>query len=164
MLYHSEEAGRYVFLLAPVTPLMYLDTAVDGVLKGLGLQTASMRINILDAALSLFFTWTLIPRWGVKGYLFILYFSETLNFLLSYRRLRLSAGIRVSFYKSVLCPLLACVGAVCVPGMLLPGFFRTHPVACLIPAAGTYLALLTLLGAVSRRDWRVLFPNKKAAA
>ena len=36
VIYHSAEAGRYIRLLAPLVPVMYTDTAVDGCLKGLG--------------------------------------------------------------------------------------------------------------------------------
>ena len=92
LLYKSAEAETYIRLLSPLVPLMYLDTAVDGMLKGMGLQTASMRINILDAAISLMLVWQLIPRVGIGGYLFTIYVSETLNFLLSFRRLRKQAG------------------------------------------------------------------------
>ena len=67
LLYKSAEAETYIRLLSPLVPLMYLDTAVDGMLKGMGLQTASMRINILDAAMSLMLVWQLIPRVGIGG-------------------------------------------------------------------------------------------------
>ena len=83
-LYRSAEVRQYIRLLAPLVPLMYLDTAVDGMLKGLGLQNASMRINILDALISLLLVWQLIPRVGIAGYLFTIYLSEILNFILSF--------------------------------------------------------------------------------
>ena len=35
-LYKSEEAARQLRLIAPLVPVMYLDSAVDGMLKGLG--------------------------------------------------------------------------------------------------------------------------------
>lgn len=161
LLYRSEEAARYVFLLAPITPLMYLDTAVDGILKGLGLQTASMRINILDAALSLLLVWQLIPRVGVPGYLFTIYFSETLNFLLSYRRLYRTARLSISFYRSFLAPLMAAIGAVCAPAVLLPRFSQIHPLFSLLLAGVGYGALLMLLGAVRREDVHALLAMAK---
>ena len=50
-VYHSDEAGRYIRLLAPLLPIMYTDMVTDGCLKGLGEQMWSMGVNILDSAL-----------------------------------------------------------------------------------------------------------------
>lgn len=93
-LYQSADAGMYIRVLAPLVTLMYLDSVVDGMLKGLGLQLASMAINLIDAALTLLCVCTLLPRYGTIAYIGILYFSECLNFLLSFLRLRQNLTIR----------------------------------------------------------------------
>ena len=36
LLYHSPEAGFYLETLAPAMPLMYLESMVDGAMKGIG--------------------------------------------------------------------------------------------------------------------------------
>ena len=66
---------------------MYLDTVVDGMLKGLGLQLDSMLINLADAGLTLLAVWFLLPRYGIPAYVAVLYGSECFNFLLSFLRL-----------------------------------------------------------------------------
>ena len=88
LLYRSAEAGRYIRALAPLVLVMYLDTVVDGMLKGLGLQLDSMLINLADACLALLAVRTLLPRFGIAAYIAILYGSECFNFLLSFLRLR----------------------------------------------------------------------------
>lgn len=93
-LYRSPEAGMYIRVLAPLVTVMYLDSVVDGMLKGLGLQLASMTINLIDAALTLLCVCTLLPRYGTIAYIGILYFSECFNFLLSFLRLRRNLTIR----------------------------------------------------------------------
>ncbi len=87
-IYSSSEAGRYIRLLAPLVPVMYTDMIVDGCLKGLGQQVWSMGINVLDSALGVLLVWTLLPRWALGAYIFIIYFDECLNFALSSARLR----------------------------------------------------------------------------
>ncbi len=87
LLFRSAEAGRYIRLLSPLVPVMYTDLCVDGCLKGLGQQVWSMGINILDALSGLVLVWLLLPRWGLAGYLAVIYATETLNFLLSSLRL-----------------------------------------------------------------------------
>ena len=36
MLYQSEEIGFYLSILGPLMPFMYMESMVDGILKGLG--------------------------------------------------------------------------------------------------------------------------------
>ncbi|HCG31936.1 MAG TPA: hypothetical protein DER43_03980 [Clostridiales bacterium] len=88
LIYHSDDAGRYIRLLAPLVPVMYLDTVTDGCLRGLGQQTRCMAINVLDATLGVVLVWVLLPRFGLAGYIFILYFNECVNFTLSFTLLR----------------------------------------------------------------------------
>lgn len=154
ILYRSEEVERYIRLLAPLVPLMYLDTAVDGMLKGMGLQKASMGINILDAAVSLLLVWQCIPRVGLRGYLLTFYVSETLNFVLSFRQLNRSAGLRLPFYRSVLAPLMAAMCAVFLPRSVWPVLCAARPVAAMGCSLALYWLLLRLLGSVTRRDIR----------
>lgn len=86
-IYSSAEAGRFIMLLAPLIPVMYTDTVVDGCLKGLGQQVWSMGINILDALLGVILTWQLLPLYAMRAYIGIIYFTECLNFVLSVIRL-----------------------------------------------------------------------------
>ena len=82
-LYRSEDAGQYLRALAPLVIVMYMDSVVDGMLKGLGLHLSSMFINVTDAALTLGSVCFLLPRFGVPAYIAVIYGSECFNFLLS---------------------------------------------------------------------------------
>lgn len=86
-VYKSDEAGHMIRLCAPLVPVMYTDMVVDGMLKGLGEQVASMRINIIDSASSLALVAVLVPIFGVIGYIASVYFCEILNFILSFSHL-----------------------------------------------------------------------------
>ncbi len=87
-LFASSEAGKYIRLLAPLIPAMYVDMVVDGCLKGLGQQVWSMGINILDAGLGVLLVYTLLPIGALDAYIGIIYFNELLNLALSTARLR----------------------------------------------------------------------------
>lgn len=87
-IYHNREAARYLRALAPLAPVMYLDMAVDGCLKGLGQQVWSMGINIAESVVGLLLLRLLLPRYGLTAYLGILWFSELFNLALSALRLR----------------------------------------------------------------------------
>lgn len=94
-VYHSDEAVMYIRILSPLVPIMYTDTVTDGMLKGLDQQVYSMNFNILDSTICVLLVMLLLPKYSIKGYIFILYFSEILNFYLSIGRLLKVCEIRV---------------------------------------------------------------------
>lgn len=85
IIYNMPELSMYLVVLSPTIILIYLDKVVDSILKGLDLQVKVMGINILDLLSCLGFIYFLLPVVGIKGYLFVILFSETLNFTLSLR-------------------------------------------------------------------------------
>ena len=87
VLYSNSEAGRFIYILAPLMPLMYLDTVTDSLLKGMGEQVYTMNVNIADAVISVIFVRLLVPRFGILGYVAVLYIAELINFAFSAARL-----------------------------------------------------------------------------
>ena len=51
LLYQSADAGFYLETLAPAMPLMYLESMVDGAMKGVGEQKAAFRYSVWDSIL-----------------------------------------------------------------------------------------------------------------
>ena len=94
LLYQSGEIGLYLRVLGPLMPLMYLESMVDGILKGLGEQLATFRYAVLDSAFRLVAVAALVPRWGMPGFLFIMVCSNLLTSLLNLRRLLVVTGVR----------------------------------------------------------------------
>ncbi len=86
-IYHSADAGHYLRVFSPLVPIMYTDMVTDGCLKGLGQQLASMSFNILEAICGVVLVWFLLPKFGLNGYIGVLYFEEIFNFALSIHRL-----------------------------------------------------------------------------
>ncbi len=89
-MYKSNSVSLYIKLLAPLIPIMYIDNVVDAILKGLDKQVSVLKINILDLISSISLIFLIIPQFGIMGYIFIIYFSELLNFTLSYLTLKKS--------------------------------------------------------------------------
>lgn len=87
LLYHSDDAGRYLRLFAPAVVMLYLDCLVDGMHKGLGQQVYTVRVNTLTSILDVALLYLLLPRWGIAGYYVSFWVSHGVNFYLSIRRL-----------------------------------------------------------------------------
>lgn len=78
-LFRNNEAGKYIFMLAPCIPVIYLDIIVDGILKGLNKQTYVVGISIIDTIITIALITTILPIFGTTGYIVIIYISEMLN-------------------------------------------------------------------------------------
>lgn len=128
-LYHNKEVGDFIRMLAPLIPIMYLDTATDALLKGLGEQVYSMRVNILDALVSVVCVAILVPKMGISGYLLTIYITEILNAALSITRLLRISGFSPKLEKLVLRPLLCAIGGTCTLRLFLHVLPSSPPLA-----------------------------------
>lgn len=109
VIYDSYGVGRYIRLLSPVIPIMYLDHVTDSVLKGIGEHVYSMWVNIIDSLLSVLLVFWLIPVMGIGGYAVVIVVMEGFNFILSATRLYKRIPFKINVFKSVLLPLLSAV-------------------------------------------------------
>ncbi|MBR6727327.1 MAG: polysaccharide biosynthesis C-terminal domain-containing protein [Clostridia bacterium] len=157
VLYGSDEVSVFIRYLAPLIPVMYLDTATDAMLKGLGQQVYSMNVNILDALISVIAVALLVPRMGIMGYLITIYITEIFNAALSIVRLLKISGFHPRLSALVLRPLLASVGAAAMTRIL---YSLLPPIATngisltlhILTAVLFYLLLLFLTGGFGRQD------------
>ncbi len=155
LIYANNEAGRFIGILAPLIPVMYLDHAVDAMLKGLGEQLYCMKINIADAALCTFLVWFLCPKIGIYGYIVTLYAAEIMNASLSIHKLYKACPFEVDIPQLLLKPIICAVGAFAILRLL--GIFQFSCTWILLilggaMSVGIYIALLMLTGAVSLCD------------
>ena len=93
-LYGSPEAGSYLEILAPAMPLLYLESMVDGAMKGIGEQKAVFRYSVWDSILRIAGVMVLLPRFGMKGFLFVILLSSLFTCLSNTRRLLMVAHVR----------------------------------------------------------------------
>lgn len=150
LLYQSADVGRYIRLLSPLIPIMYLDSVVDAHLKGLGYQVYSMGVNIADAALSVLAVLLFLPFLGADGYVVVIYLTELLNFTLSLSKLFRVVGFSLA-RGAILSPLLAALTAVFLALLFLPG---TGGVSLLVSRflVGVGVFLLTYLFLRGKRE------------
>ncbi len=153
----NPDVGVYIRLLAPVIPIMYLDTAVDCMLKGMDEQLSVMRYNVVDAALSMALVYILLPIMGIKGYILVICLSEVFNFSLSLGRLIKVTKFELDLTERVVKPILCiAISVLATKIMSHAGLFSDATVllgACapVAAAAVLYLLLTRLCGIDPRR-------------
>ena len=110
-VYNSEEAARYIKLMAPLIPIMYIDSSVDAILKGMGHEVYSMNVNIADAFTACIFALILIPQMGLIGYVISIYATEMLNTFLSLWKMVSVTKIKFKVFHQIFMPVICILGA-----------------------------------------------------
>lgn len=162
LIYNDPAPGVYISVLAPVIPLMYLDSVVDGMLKGLNEQLSYLSYNMIDSVMRVGLILALLPVLGLNGLIVVIFASEILNSTLSIARLMKVTHLKMKFSSWILKPVLSVV----FPGLLLMG--ASAIVAKLLPdvlfrvlfeflvTGGIYLFLLFAMKSLTREDVRWL--------
>lgn len=164
---HSAEAGKYIRLIAPLIPIMYLDTCVDSILKGMNEQLYSMQVNIVDSLLSVVIVFLLLPRIGIYGFIVELYVCEIINASLSIARLLKVVPIDVGTLREVFLPLICVIGATALARLILSGMglsliwngglLTLH----ILLSALIYLSLLLLTGSVKPHEIAAILGKRR---
>ena len=171
VIYPNSDSAIYIRLLAPLIPIMYIDTTMDSMLKGLGEQVYCMAVNILDSLLSVLLVWLLLPKMGILGYVIVIYVTELVNATFSISRLIGKSGMLPRLIKWLGKPLLCIVGATSTAHMLFRSFplnvlpdwlcLTIHIVVTLV----LYAMLLLATCGFDREDvawaWRILHRESK---
>ena len=166
VIYNSLEAAYYIRVMAPLIPIMYIDSAVDAILKGMGREVYSMNVNIADALTACLFAIFLIPRMGLMGYVISIYATEILNTCLSLIKMASITKMKFRIFHQILMPSLCGVGAASCSSLVLRVMRLSKSAFSLVMhialAVAFYIFFLYLTGAVGDEEREVIsFALKK---
>ncbi len=105
IIYKSEDVGFLIKALAPIVPFMYLDSISDGILKGLDQQKFTFRTSVSDSAIRILLVSAVLPRFGLHGFIAIMYFSNLLTCLLNVGRLITVSRARLDPARGIFLPI-----------------------------------------------------------
>ncbi len=107
VLYDSAQTGVLIKFLAPLVPIMYLESVIDGILKGLNKQNATLLYVTVDSVLRIVLIVTLVPRFGMVGFMYIMVFSNVLTCSLSVAKLLRIKVLKIDFLNTLIKPIFA---------------------------------------------------------
>ena len=162
--YPNTSAPAYILMLAPLIPVMYMDTSVDSMLKGLGKQTITMIINVIDATLSVILVFLLLPRFGILGFIITVYFTEIVNATLSLTYLLKVCEIKIKVLSWIGKPLLCILAATWLSRKLLGTLglvatYRYETLLHILLGAVTYVAFLFMTKALKFNEIKSSLKN-----
>ena len=166
ILYHDPLVGLLLQILGPLTPVMYLDSVVSGMLKGLGQQVHSLWFAVADSVVRIGLIYLLLPRFGLTGFLYVMLVSNLLTATLSTSRLLTVSHTPMNWGRWVIRPLFAAAVAGCCVWMmhqLIPSLIGISAILLHgLLFVAIYCLLLPLLGCFTRTDWQDLIAKKTA--
>ena len=160
LVYNEPELTGIIRWLAPFMPLMYTESVVVGILRGLGEQNSSLRYGILDSVVRIILIIIAVPARGIDGFMIVMAASNLLTPLLHIHRLKKVSQVSFEWSKWLIKPLLsaalACTAIKLGENLHLPELpvIAELVLGCLF-ALCNYCALLFLSGAVTKDDFRI---------
>lgn len=157
-IYPGSDAGKYIRVIAPLIPVMYIDTSTDAILKGLGEQVYTMFVNIVDAGLSVILVIILLPKFGIWGFIMTVYFTEILNATLSITRLLNKVAFKPNVITMIIKPIISIVASTTLTKYFITSINLSlnskiiELVICIIISLTLYLIFLILTGAIKRNQ------------
>jgi len=150
-IYSSQLAGEYIKSLSFIVPVMYTDTVTDSLLKGMGEQLYSMKVNIADAVISVILVLCLVPRYGIIGYIVTIYIAEIINTALSISKAVKVCKVEKNVIFLYVSSAFAALGALSVSRLIvrlmsLPTFLHVFVYI------GMYLALIRITAVFDMED------------
>jgi stage V sporulation protein B len=75
-IFHNEQAGTYLMILAWLCPFIYLTTTLGSIINGLGKAHVTFANSIVSSVCKIILVAILIPYYGIKGYLIALLIGQ----------------------------------------------------------------------------------------
>ncbi|OJU16147.1 MAG: hypothetical protein BGN88_03345 [Clostridiales bacterium 43-6] len=152
-IYGNYDTAFYLKILSPLIPLMYLDSIVDSILKGMNQQVGLLKINVFDSVTRIIFIFFLIPAFGIYGLIIVLFYSNILNPMLSLLKLIKVSQLRPSYTNLLFKPIL-CICLSCLLPLLLCKILHVQLNLIFIIGLSTvfYLVLIRISECVSHED------------
>lgn len=104
LIYKNETAGRFICIFSALVPIIYLDSIVDSMLKGLNEQIHYLTYNIMDSVIRVLLVLYLIPKYGIMGLVITMYIGAIFNTGLSLLRLIKVAEIKIKVLRWIVAP------------------------------------------------------------
>lgn len=161
-LYSSPQTGVLINVLAPFIPVMYLESVVDGILKGLNKQNATFLYSTIDSALRIALILIFVPKFGMDGFLAIMIFSNLLTCSLNFIKLLRVTVLKFDIKNWFIKPTASIAIAICFAKQICSKI--TNNIAYIIISAtiisSVYFLLILITKTIDINDYK----RKKAAA
>ncbi|MBQ9155224.1 MAG: oligosaccharide flippase family protein [Eubacterium sp.] len=146
-VFHSIKAGQYIYSFAVLCPFMYAASTIMSILNGFGLTKKTMYHSLLCVAVRIACILTLIPLYGIQGYLIGMLAGYVLQLILDLITLLKITTFSFSVEKTILLPAALSLGGGWLSQKLyacLGNVMTIHPLVLLALCGISYALFFTV--------------------
>ncbi len=96
LIYKNDAAARLVVSLAPLCPIMFIDSLSCNILNGLGKQLKMLVFTICDFCLRFIIIYFLVPKFGFSAFCVMVYLSNIFTCALSFLSILFTSRFRLT--------------------------------------------------------------------
>lgn len=159
LIYKNGEVGRLIKILAPLVPFMYLDSIADGILKGLDQQLITFRNSVSDSSFRIILIFFLLPLYGERAFIWIMYLSNAYTCLLNVVRLVRTSGAEIPLFRKVFLPFVLSFSVTYFVNSIVSYFNFSSIVyitSVVVISCTLYFVLLFIFGCLKKEEMQSL--------
>ncbi|OON95643.1 MAG: hypothetical protein ATN32_06995 [Candidatus Epulonipiscium fishelsonii] len=124
-VYGDVEVGRLLQITVLMSPFVYLEIVIDGILKGMGEQKKTLEYRIIDAILRILMMYFLIPDVGILGLIATIIITNVISAILHLNRLMKLTGITIDITRWIVEPLVVSMAGALLTKTFIMDIFLT---------------------------------------
>ena len=166
VFYKTDEIAFYIKWLAPIIPFMYLESAISGMMQGLNQQRKALKYNVIDSVLRISLILLVLPKYGISGFLLIMYISNITTSMLNLIRLLKVSKTKFNFNFWLLKPVLASFASIVFEEIVFKYITVANVILDIVlrisAIAFSYILLLFLFGIIEKEHIEKVLYRRKA--
>lgn len=158
---YSQDISFMLMYLGLLSPFLYTNMLLTGVLNGLGQQLFIFRNSLISSCISITSIYFLVPIIGVYGFIFGWFTSLFTMSIINILKIKNTAKLRIDFSNWFLKPTLCVSVAMIVPSLIK--YWSINNMGMLVGTifaimlmASIYILLIIMTGCVSLKDFYIL--------
>ena len=155
IFYDSSQCGYYIKLLAPLVVFMLYDHLADAILKGLGEQVSVVIYNIIDSVTSVALVYFLVPVFGLGGYIFVVWFGEVVNCIMSGTKLLKRTKTSLYPFRFFFLPTVSVTISVALTRFFATPYNLFSLITSMSISILIYLFILRIFGCITLKDYKM---------
>ncbi len=96
LIYKNEQASRLIVTLAPLLPVMFMDSISCNILNGLGKQLKMLIFTLADFCLRFAVIYFFVPKYGFPAFCVMVYLSNIFTCILSFSSVLFASHFRLT--------------------------------------------------------------------
>ncbi len=121
-LIYNQDISLYILCFGILSPFLYLQMVMGGILNGLGNHITLFINNIFSSSIAIFSIYYFIPKVGILGFIFGILLSYMFVCIMNYNKIKLNCTLKLNLFSLTLKPFLSSLCAILILNYIFNNF------------------------------------------